>query len=1202
MALPAIEGLTSFTYDAYGGNPDYSGDTFDDMLDDSEPYFAAGVMSGGAAVWFSVDFGVPYTLDRVDIGQYGALYKPTEITVQKSDNGTDWVDVAVFDDFAYSGYNLDSFVFTAATARYWRFLESVGSGSQYWRIYDFEPYGKAFGSGALDTITHEMDTTRTHAAAGWVTVTGGTIDASELSASTKYAAIARWRCGYDDANGLAGVRLSSADDADLATYSTTTWGRYSNQGKGFMTVSVFDTAATPSDIVAEFFRDAGTVTVYDLSILLIDLDALDAGDYLVDQGTPGTEAPTSWTAYGTLDGADLGIGEEWLVFGQARMNDYASGYYWGGRLSAANDADSAAVQQTHYTEGEESTADPTFMLLGRHKTLTAEVDATLELRESSTIANAYIRNFVLFAIKTSVFGEGSTVATNVDGTTIGTTPVTVESVSSPAGGVVVLSSMQGDASRALLSSNVDFDGTALDSGDVGFRQNIQADASLVELEISYTMDFPVLRPDLDLDLEAAASDTAACNSATLAALVIREPATPVTRPTFRTDLRWVGDSAMIVYDQIDAEYDANPFPPVGSVFRNYDPDGNTFPNTNLYSPDLLELIVTLVDEYEANDSADALTVAKMLTAHAVESLKTDLATYTYPLTMIAERYTYSSGWNKSEGDGAEYHMRTTLLAAYAFLRMFANDTADYDAKDLSEWALEMLDTGRKMQQFSNDRADGSDMPTWMSGSMSEWWNEGASNTTPQWAYHPLFLTDVVWLAYTEAITQLGDTQDRRDTGTYLLSDVRDDYIAFVEEGVENRDGLMSDTDGGYVALPYQRFHADGAGAATPMNIYTPASSTPSATADWTSDAMFWTTEGMVRAGESQGAAWLATLEALRHGTPSRYYDSYTVSGGATTSPAAAEEVTQASALNARVAHVLGRATYTAWIEASQMDEADQVSDGAWTWVGNATDYVEAIATAVCFQAIIIKESESGPLLAGTAYAARDGSPVQLPSADLALTAGDVILFFGCRYNCGTNGATSSQITWLTDPTYTYGPATDVSSDLGYRIVDDPATEPTNYEMGGGAGYDRVLAAAVFQGLDVDNLVAQVPTYQGYLNSPNPASLAVTPDAGNQLVVQARTKNSTIEADHGSAGPPSGYTSAVHAYSASGGDSSVAEGAYLVSESTAEIAAGVWSNEVGSGAESIAAVYVLNALGGGGGGGGAIWPLGRRAIRPRRFAF
>ena len=150
--------LQTFTWDAQDGNPDYLGVTVVEVLSGAEANFKLGIMPAGDP-WLSVDFGSDYTVDRWDLGQYGSIpYMPEGCKFQKSDNGTDWTDVAgaSFDNTPiHSGYAVDEYVFSEDTARYWRVIQTVppASGTQYWRVYDVKIYGEAAaasGGGGLD--------------------------------------------------------------------------------------------------------------------------------------------------------------------------------------------------------------------------------------------------------------------------------------------------------------------------------------------------------------------------------------------------------------------------------------------------------------------------------------------------------------------------------------------------------------------------------------------------------------------------------------------------------------------------------------------------------------------------------------------------------------------------------------------------------------------------------------------------------------------------------------------------------------------------------------------------------------------------------------------------------------------------------------------------------------------------------------------
>lgn len=416
-----------------------------------------------------------------------------------------------------------------------------------------------------------------------------------------------------------------------------------------------------------------------------------------------------------------------------------------------------------------------------------------------------------------------------------------------------------------------------------------------------------------------------------------------------TEGQWLMNSPMVVSNASNPVYAAYgiPNPPTGGVFRIYDPQTDTMGNA-VYADDTAEALRSAITLYEATSNAQYLTLATQMGTFLSSSIVSGTA-WGYPVYFVSERWEYNAGSWSLQGQ-SETHTRTSLNSAYALLRLYQYDnTTTIGGKTFGQWAALLLDTVHKGQDVI---ATSPSYPAWMSGALPQFWTDtGAAAYVPSWRRFPLFNADVAYMAFTEGISQLGDSQLDQSSNPFTYSATRDAYGSWLTEALTNQGAYMSDTNGSYVTLPYQFMSvddADWAGGApftpVPQNNYGASWGDVA----WTSDAQFWTVDGLVRYDPVSYSGLWDTLTSYKIGDSYLFYDSYNPDGTANSSPTK-DTATQAAALAVRSGNVIGRdvAGFTqALVQTRWVTPSTAMTNGGWTWSGTWNETMEGIASAV----------------------------------------------------------------------------------------------------------------------------------------------------------------------------------------------------------------------------------------------------------------
>ncbi len=256
----------------------------------------------------------------------------------------------------------------------------------------------------------EQNTAQTTSSSSYSAISGCTIDGGDLTASTKYLLIFRAKYSTPGSTTNKGyVQVTTADDSDLAlrTRSVVESPTVStNQRNTVFTVQSFTTDSSPADVVPQFKIDGGTTFSIDqISMILIDLDDLGSANYFEATGDSHGEIATTPTVYLSLDGADLGTTEEWLVLGGGRIDSGTTLYSWSMQLRTAYDDSSDSSGGLKIREGEDAAELDTIGFWGRHKAVTSDVDVSLLAWEEDAAANCTLYDTYLIALKTSAFAD-----------------------------------------------------------------------------------------------------------------------------------------------------------------------------------------------------------------------------------------------------------------------------------------------------------------------------------------------------------------------------------------------------------------------------------------------------------------------------------------------------------------------------------------------------------------------------------------------------------------------------------------------------------------------------------------------------------------------------------------------------------------------------------------------------------------------------
>jgi len=227
------------------------------------------------------------------------------------------------------------------------------------------------------------------------------------------------------------------------------------------------------------------------------------------------------------------------------------------------------------------------------------------------------------------------------------------------------------------------------------------------------------------------------------------------------------------------------------------------------------------------------------------------------------------------------------------------------------------------------------------------------------------------------------------------------------------------------------------------------------------------------------------------------------------------------------------------------------------------------------------------LIASTVTKAPHNTNVFVPSAGFTLEPNDVLVFTVCYYYGLARVITSLQ-TMDAELFRAYGAATDVMAFTGVRIVTTPGTEPGTYGFESTSSGEWVAVAHQYRGVNTDTITGgstPVPiTYSEGLNDGNPPAKGLTTTQPNQLVITSRHVCNGSDAITAASGPPGTFTTAGFGVEQGGGDSAIAEAAYLiVPGSSTVVTPGDWTGVPDSTSEYVTMSFALDSTATDGGG-------------------
>lgn len=281
----------------------------------------------------------------------------------------------------------------------------------------------------------EQDALQTHTGDTlFVDVPGTVILGSSLAANTKYLIIAKAGFGGNNNSGTFGLSVETPEDTNIQAISRTRLEpQHTSSGslEHYFFVHSYTTSGTPTDIQFQMrtFTSGDTVRCDQLVLMLLDLDDLGASNYFEDlHADDGVEYTTTPTDAAALAAADLGTTEEWLLLGYQRTDISSTSRSYLIRLRGANDASTQSTLQTHNHEGEDGRERQMAGFCARHKAVTSDVAAAIQVSEENADANHSNDGGYLIALKVSAFADfefdytpGSINITNSE-TTLATIP------------------------------------------------------------------------------------------------------------------------------------------------------------------------------------------------------------------------------------------------------------------------------------------------------------------------------------------------------------------------------------------------------------------------------------------------------------------------------------------------------------------------------------------------------------------------------------------------------------------------------------------------------------------------------------------------------------------------------------------------------------------------------------------------------------
>lgn len=242
-----------------------------------------------------------------------------------------------------------------------------------------------------------------------------TLSSTNLAANTKYLLLARAFVGHDSSASSMEVRVSTADDSNIATkslHSMEPQNITATDKHHYFWPHSFTTDATPADILLEFRSVDNTTTarIDQRSLFVLNLD---------DIGTPGTDyfesiqAVDGATELSTTDqttilaeiaGSDMGTLEH-LIIGYARVDHGTAGNWSKIQAYAAMDASTQSLQFQEQRDSEQATEQHVVGFMLRHKASSGTPNATVYGSEEVATADHTDGGAYMIALPTSIFED-----------------------------------------------------------------------------------------------------------------------------------------------------------------------------------------------------------------------------------------------------------------------------------------------------------------------------------------------------------------------------------------------------------------------------------------------------------------------------------------------------------------------------------------------------------------------------------------------------------------------------------------------------------------------------------------------------------------------------------------------------------------------------------------------------------------------------
>ena len=248
---------------------------------------------------------------------------------------------------------------------------------------------------------------QTKADSGFATVIS--IAGASLVATTKYLIVARAHFGGSNNNEVFEIRVSTADDATIASKSsrlTEPTVTATNRLKPYFFVHSFTTDSSPADVLLEMQApDTFTARADQLNLFLLDLTDLGASNYFETISADDSgEYPTTQATEFSIAGSNLGT-DEWLILAYQRTGIGSSTRNYRVEAHAAADTSTSAVRSKDEMEGQDVTELDMSGFALRHKASSGTPDFEIQTWEEHVAANALDRGGYAIALKTSAFAD-----------------------------------------------------------------------------------------------------------------------------------------------------------------------------------------------------------------------------------------------------------------------------------------------------------------------------------------------------------------------------------------------------------------------------------------------------------------------------------------------------------------------------------------------------------------------------------------------------------------------------------------------------------------------------------------------------------------------------------------------------------------------------------------------------------------------------